>query len=64
MLYQCNLHMIWSFAVRETGRMAASYVTSLVARNPKLPGSTETREQNLTYGVYKYLLPGRALQNE
>ena len=63
MLYQCNLYMLWSIAVRETGRMAASCVTRFIARNPELPRPAGMREQNPILGVNKYLLRGRALQN-
>ena len=64
MLYQCDFHMLWSIAVRETGRMAASYVTRLVTGNPELTGPAGIREQNPILGVNKYLLGGRVLQNK
>ena len=38
MLYQCNFHMLWSSAVRETGRMAASYVAINCEACHKEPG--------------------------
>jgi hypothetical protein len=39
---QCDLRMLWPIAVRATGRMAASYVTRFVARNPEMPGPAGT----------------------
>ena len=51
MLYRCDLQMLLSIAVRETERMAASYVTGLVARNSEVPGPAGIREQNPILGV-------------
>ena len=36
-LPHCDLWMLWPTAARKTGRVAASYITSLAARNPELP---------------------------
>ena len=40
MLYQCDLQILWSVVVCETGRVVVSYVTGIAARSPELLGPT------------------------